>query len=80
MATDLTCSPRRDLALNGGRFTDEYVKLVFLADGFDYPEPLDLDAVRETMPQEAWPVLRTYTIRWIDHEAQELADRLRRAR
>lgn len=55
------------------RFTDEYVKLVFLADGFDYPEPLDLAAVRETMPPESWPVLRTYTIRWIDTEARELA-------
>lgn len=56
-----------------GPFTDEYVKLVFLADGFDYPEPLDLAAVRETMPPESWPVLRTYTIRWVDAEAQELA-------
>ncbi|MCW2798637.1 MAG: NADPH-dependent ferric siderophore reductase [Aeromicrobium sp.] len=67
----------RDAALNlgaaHGRFTDEYVKLVFLVDGFDYPEPLDLDVVRATMPQEAWPVLRTYTIRWIDDEARELA-------
>jgi len=62
----------RHRALSGS-FTDEYVKLVFLADGFDYPEPLDLDVVRETMPHEAWPVLRTYTIRWIDPEAQELA-------
>src|SRR5215207_2265584 len=59
--------------INGGAFTDEYVKLVFLADGFDYPEPLDLGAVRESMPPEAWPVLRTYTIRWIEPEAQELA-------
>src|SRR4051794_1645612 len=65
----------RDKALHpaGARFTDEYVKLVFLAEGFDYPEPLDLDVVRATLPQEARPVLRTYTIRWIDHEARELA-------
>ncbi|KAA1400472.1 siderophore-interacting protein [Aeromicrobium ginsengisoli] len=62
----------RHLALSGS-FTDEYVKLVFLAEGYTYPEPLDLDVVRETMPHEAWPVLRTYTIRWIDPEAQELA-------
>jgi NADPH-dependent ferric siderophore reductase len=54
-------------------FTDKYVKLVFLAEGFDYPEPLDLDVVRETMPHEAWPVLRTYTIRWVDAETRELA-------
>lgn len=63
----------RDLALNGGAFTDKYCKLVFLCEGFDYPEPLDLDVVRETMPQDAWPVLRTYTIRWVDHDAGELA-------
>ena len=54
-------------------YTDKYVKLVFLADGFDYPDPLDLGAVKATMPQEAWPVLRTYTVRWIDADAQELA-------
>jgi NADPH-dependent ferric siderophore reductase len=55
------------------RYTDAYVKLVFVADGFDYPEPLDLAVVKATMPQEAWPVLRTYTVRWVDPEAQELA-------
>lgn len=54
-------------------YTDKYVKLVFLADGFDYPDPLDLDVVRATMPQEAWPVLRTYTVRWVDPDARELA-------
>ncbi|MET0928716.1 MAG: siderophore-interacting protein [Aeromicrobium sp.] len=54
-------------------YTDEYVKLVFLADGFEYPEPLDLDVVRDTMPQDAWPVLRTYTVRWVDAGAAELA-------
>ena len=56
-----------------GAFTDTYVKLVFLADGYDYPDPLDLDVVREEMPDAAAPVLRTYTIRWIDPEARELA-------
>jgi NADPH-dependent ferric siderophore reductase len=55
------------------RYTDAYGKLVFLAEGHDYPEPLDLDVVKETMPQEAWPVLRTYTIRWVDVAARELA-------
>ena len=63
----------RHLACGDGTFTDEYVKLVFLADGFDYPQPLDLTAVRETLPPEAWPVLRTYTVRWLDAEAKELA-------
>jgi NADPH-dependent ferric siderophore reductase len=54
-------------------YTDEYVKLVFLADGFDYPDPLDLDVVRATMPREARPVMRTYTVRWVDEAAGELA-------
>lgn len=66
-----------DFALNHAAmrepYTDEYVKLVFLADGFDYPEPLDLGVVRESMPAEAQPVLRTYTVRWVDLEARELA-------
>lgn len=57
----------------GGPPTDCYVKLVFLDPGTVYPEPLDLDEVRTSVPQEAWPVLRTYTIRWIDPVAEELA-------
>lgn len=55
------------------RYTDKYAKLIFLAEAFDYPEPLDLDAIKATMPHEAWPVLRTYTIRWVDVAARELA-------
>ncbi|AWB94062.1 NADPH-dependent ferric siderophore reductase [Aeromicrobium chenweiae] len=54
-------------------YTDEYVKLVFLAAGHDYPQPLDLDLVKESMPQEAWPVLRTYTVRWVDRDQEQLA-------
>ncbi|MFC5679323.1 siderophore-interacting protein [Aeromicrobium endophyticum] len=50
------------------RYTDLYVKLVFLADGFEYPVPLDLGVVKETMPQEAWPVLRTYTVSEVDEQ------------
>lgn len=53
-------------------FADSYVKLAFLADGVDYPDPLDLDVVRATMPSEAWPVLRTYTVRHLDAAAGEL--------
>lgn len=57
----------------GGTPTDCYVKLVFLDPNAVYPEPLDLDLLREVVPQESWPVLRTYTIRWIDRHAEELA-------
>ncbi|KAA1425238.1 siderophore-interacting protein [Mumia zhuanghuii] len=55
-----------EFARKFGGFTDSYVKLVFLADGFDYPDPLDLDFVREEFPSEAQPVVRTYTLRAID--------------
>ncbi|MGA8850871.1 MAG: siderophore-interacting protein, partial [Aeromicrobium sp.] len=63
----------RHMAHGAGQLTDMYVKLVFLREGWDYPEPLDLDVVRDQMPSEAAPVLRTYTIRWIDPVAREVA-------
>jgi NADPH-dependent ferric siderophore reductase len=54
-------------------YTDRYVKLVFLQPGVDYPEPFDLQVVRDTFPREQWPTTRTYTIRWFDPDAQQLA-------
>jgi NADPH-dependent ferric siderophore reductase len=54
-------------------FVDRYVKIAFPQPGVDYPEPLDLWAVRETMPREQWPHTRTYTVRWVDEAARELA-------
>ncbi|MFE4197978.1 siderophore-interacting protein [Paenarthrobacter sp. NPDC056912] len=54
-------------------YVDRYVKIVFPQPGVDYELPLDLWAIRETMPREQWPHTRTYTIRWVDLEAQELA-------
>ncbi|MCP1412672.1 siderophore-interacting protein [Paenarthrobacter sp. A20] len=54
-------------------YVDRYVKIVFPQPGVDYQYPLDLWAIRETMPREQWPHTRTYTIRWVDLEAQELA-------
>ncbi|MEV7604964.1 siderophore-interacting protein [Paenarthrobacter sp. NPDC089322] len=61
----------RDYANN--EFVDRYVKIVFPQPGVDYQLPLDLWAIRETMPREQWPHTRTYTIRWVNLEAQELA-------
>jgi NADPH-dependent ferric siderophore reductase len=58
--------------VNNG-FVDRYVKIAFPQPGVKYPEPLDLWAVRETMPREQWPHTRTYTVRWVDQTAQELA-------
>ena len=54
-------------------FVDRYVKIVFPQPGVDYPQPLDLWAIRETMPREQWPHTRTYTVRWVDTAAGELA-------
>ncbi|GGL19576.1 siderophore-interacting protein [Mangrovihabitans endophyticus] len=61
--------------MSAGEFTDHYVKLLFPRPGVAYPEPFDMAAVRRDMPREAWPVIRTYTVRrwrpdipemWID--------------
>ena len=54
-------------------FVDRYVKIVFPQPGVDYPEPLDLWAIRETLPREQWPYTRTYTVRWVDTAGGELA-------
>lgn len=60
-----------DFVNNG--YVDRYVKIVFPQPGVQYPEPLDLWQVRETMPREQWPFTRTYTLRWVDEAARELA-------
>jgi NADPH-dependent ferric siderophore reductase len=54
-------------------FTDKYVKLAFPRPGVDYPTPFDVAAVRASMPREAWPIVRTYTVRSLDHDAGEMA-------
>lgn len=56
----------------GNGMTDMYVKLLFLQDGVEYPEPLDMGVVREQFPSEQWPTMRTYTVRAWDEAAQEL--------
>ncbi|KUL51608.1 siderophore-interacting protein [Streptomyces sp. NRRL S-1521] len=55
-----------------GDCTDHYVKLLFDAEGVTYPEPFDMQRVREEFPREQWPVTRTYTVRRWDAEAREL--------
>ncbi|MCO4239049.1 siderophore-interacting protein [Pseudarthrobacter sp. MDT3-28] len=86
--TDLTVIRREELSpymvriVAGGEgfaayvnntFVDRYIKIVFPQPGVDYAQPLDLWTIRETMPREQWPFTRTYTVRWVDTEAQELA-------
>ncbi|GAB5077846.1 siderophore-interacting protein [Arthrobacter sp. AD-310] len=60
-----------DFVDNG--FADRYVKIVFPQPGVQYPKPLDLWTIRETMPREQWPYTRTYTLRRVDQAAAELA-------
>ncbi|WP_104173660.1 siderophore-interacting protein [Arthrobacter sp. Y81] len=54
-------------------YVDRYVKIAFPQPDVEYPLPLDLWAVRESMPREQWPHTRTYTVRWVDEENRELA-------
>lgn len=58
---------------NYAGFTDSYVKLLFPKPGVAYPEPFDIDKIREEQPRHEWPDTRTYTVRWFDREAGELA-------
>ncbi|PFG20768.1 siderophore-interacting protein [Serinibacter salmoneus] len=42
---------------------DAYVKLVLPPRGVSLPWPYDAEALKQALPPEQWPVLRTYTIR-----------------
>lgn len=53
--------------------TDMYVKIHFLHPEVEYAEPVDVFALRETLPREQWPVTRTYTVRWLCAVSQEIA-------
>ncbi len=55
------------------RYTDHYVKLQFTPAGVSYPEPFDMDRIREEFPREQWPANRTYTVRSWDAVSRELA-------
>ncbi|MEU5958103.1 siderophore-interacting protein [Streptomyces sp. NPDC047525] len=56
-----------------GDSTDHYVKLLFGAEGVTYPEPFDIQRIREEFPRDQWPVTRTYTVRSWDPQTRELA-------
>ncbi|MFV0427573.1 MAG: siderophore-interacting protein [Beutenbergiaceae bacterium] len=53
-------------------FTDTYVKILFANPEFGLEPPYDLAQLREQRPQ-ALPAVRTYTVRWVNEDAQELA-------
>ncbi|MFJ1607506.1 siderophore-interacting protein [Streptomyces sp. NPDC088253] len=55
-----------------GTSTDHYVKLLFAPGGVTYPEPFDMERIREELPREQWPVTRTYTVRAWDPQLREL--------
>jgi NADPH-dependent ferric siderophore reductase len=60
-------------AFAGSVHTDRYVKLVFLKPGVEYPEPLDVRALRGVLPPEDLPAIRTYTALFPDVERGTLA-------
>jgi NADPH-dependent ferric siderophore reductase len=55
-----------------GEFTDHYVKLLFAAGGGAYAGPDDLEQARAELPEEQWPVTRTYSVRAWDAATGEL--------
>jgi NADPH-dependent ferric siderophore reductase len=60
-------------AFQPNEFTDAYVKVIFPVAGVTYPEPFDLTAIRADLPREQWPRVRSYTVRYYDPHAGELA-------
>ncbi len=59
-------------AVSADTCTDHYVKLLFPAGGVTYPEPFDMERIREEFPRDQWPVTRTYTVRHWDAEHLEM--------
>lgn len=53
--------------------TDMYVKFVFAPEGVEYPQPLNVEELRATLPPEQRPILRTYTVRHYLPASRELA-------
>jgi NADPH-dependent ferric siderophore reductase len=56
-------------------YTDAYVKLVFVKVGTDVaalPQPLTLDSFK-TLHAALQPVIRTFTVRKVDHDRREIA-------
>ncbi|MFT4010689.1 MAG: siderophore-interacting protein [Nocardioidaceae bacterium] len=60
-----------DFTENG--FTDSYVKLVFVDPTLGLEPPYDLRELRQTLPSEQQPIVRTYTVRWVDRATRRLA-------
>jgi len=52
---------------------DQYVKVYFADPQLGLTPPYDLKALRQRLPREQLPRSRSYTIRWVDEDAEELA-------
>ena len=55
-----------------GEFTDHYVKVQLPAPGADYSAPFAIEELRERLPREQWPRVRSYTVRAWDPQACRL--------
>jgi NADPH-dependent ferric siderophore reductase len=55
-----------------GAFTDHYVKVQLPPPGADYSAPFDAEAIKERLPRDQWPRIRSYTVRAWDPEARLL--------
>lgn len=53
--------------------TDAHVRILFPRAGVGYPEDFDMRWILARMPREHWPRTRTYTVRYVDWVAGELA-------
>ncbi len=53
-------------------YTDKYVKIAFVDPALDLTPPYDLTELRESLPPEQRPVTRTYTVRRVQAEEQQL--------
>lgn len=58
---------------DAGDDTDSYIKIIFGRPGVEYPEPFDLDRIRSEFAADDQPAVRTYTVRSVDTERQEIA-------
>ncbi len=54
-------------------FTDRYVKIHFAKPELGLVPPYDHQALRDALDPADLPVTRTYTLRWVDYIAQQLA-------
>jgi NADPH-dependent ferric siderophore reductase len=58
--------------LHDNGYADRCVKLAFPRPGMENLQPLEVAEIRATMPRSMWPLIRTYTIRSLDHSVGEL--------